>query len=128
MSAFDNSIPEPKQFFLNLLIKLDFEVASSLYRYNNYGDSINGIGQILALICSDDHPELKQMTEKINSYLIQSSAPIDELRPIFKDLQKYLTKTWFSELRLGMLPTGALPTDRDRPSHKALDPNQSSRI
>ena len=128
MSTFENSIPEPKQFYLNLLIKLDFEVASSLYRYNNYNDAINGIGQILALICSNEHPELKQITEKINSYLTQSSAPIEELRPIFIELQKYLNDKWFSELHLGVIPTSTIEGSTPKPQAQIYDPNQTSRL
>ena len=126
--SFENVIPEPKKFFLNLLIKLDFEIASSLYRYNNYVDAINGIGQLLSLICARDKTDLKDIVTEIDQYLSQSSAPIEKLRPIFEKLQKYLQDKWFSELHLGVVPTSSLPTETKLPDNKPMDPKQSSRI
>lgn len=126
--SFENVIPEPKQYFLNLLIKLDFEIAQSLYRYKNYNDAINGIGQILSLINAQDHPDLRDMRTKINNFLIQSSAPIEELIPIFDQLQKYLNEKWFSELHLGVVPTSSLPTETKVPDAAPMNPKQTSRL
>ena len=128
--AFENTSPEPKKFFLNLLIKLDFEVASSLYRYRNDSDAINGISQILSLICADNISDatIKKINEEMKKYQQQGDAPVSRLPLIFNDLQKYLNKTWFSELQLGLIPTSALPADgKQVPTKKAVS-DHSSRI
>ena len=128
--AFENTAPEPKKFFLNLLIKLDFEVTSSLFRYNNYSDTIGGMSQILTLISAFDssNAEIKKINDKIVRCFEQGSAPVSRLPPIFNDLQKFLNKTWFSELQLGLIPTSALPADgKQFPVKKAVG-DHSSRI
>lgn len=128
--AFENTAPEPKKFFLNLLIKLDFEVASSLYRYNNNTDAINGISQILSLICADNINDatIKKINAEMKQYQAQGSAPVSRLPPIFNDLQKFLNKTWFSELQLGLIPTSALPADGKQVPVKKAVGDHSSRI
>ena len=127
--SYDNTSPEPKQYFLDLLIKLNFYVADAVYRYHNYHEAIDGMNEIVSLTCIDDQSELKEMAAKLKEYASSQNAPIDEIPVMFTTIQKYLMKHWFSELNLGtVIPTSTLPTDTKKPSHAAISSNQSSRL
>jgi hypothetical protein len=126
--AFENTIPEPKQYYLNLLIKLDFEVGQALYRYQNFGDAINGMQLIINQALAWDEPKLKEIVAKLDEYADRASAPLDELRPIFREIQKYLNDKWFSELRLGVVPTATVQGETALPKSQTFNPNQTSRL
>jgi hypothetical protein len=126
--SFDNSIPEPKQFFLNLMIKLDFQVADSLFRFNDYNGAINGMNQIISLTQSATSKELRDTAQKLEMYLEKGSGPLSELRPCFDDIQKYLNDRWFCDLRLGIIPTSTIEGDDPKPKTKVFNPNQTSRL
>ena len=126
--TYDINNSEPKKLYLNLLISLDFQVSYSLFRAKNYSDAINGMAQILGLIVSNKKPELKAIHDKIAMYQKQSSAPTDELVPIFNELQEYLSEKWFSELHLGVVPTSTLASDAKIPDSRPLSPTQTNKI
>ena len=88
MSTYDNSIPEPKQFFLNLLIKLDFEVADQVFRYKDYSAAINGMTEIITLTCCASEEKVKEATQKILAYQKSQNAPIDDIIPLFQSIQR----------------------------------------
>jgi hypothetical protein len=126
--SYTDATPEPKKFFLNLLIKLDFEVASSLFRYGNWSDGIAGMGQILALINAQEESKLKKINDQMVLWQNQATAPTTELKEAFKTIQGFLLEKWFSELHLGIVQTSTLTTETAKPSHEALNPNQTSRL
>lgn len=128
MSTFENSTPEPKQFFLNLLIKLDFEVADEVFRYKNYSGAINGMTEIITLTCCANDEKLKETAQKIIEYQKNQSAPIDELIPMFQVIQNYLMEKWFSDLKLGVLHTSTVAGTKTPPKPQTFNPDRTSHI
>lgn len=129
--SFDNTTPEPKKFYLDLLIQLTFDVSMALYRFKNWSDAINGMAQILAMIYAEKEAELKPTAELINDAYKNGStieSAETELPKAFKTIQNFLNQHWFSELHLGIIPTSTMQTEQKKPTHTALNPNQSSRL
>lgn len=128
MSTFQSSAPEPKKHYLNLLITLDFKIAEILYISQNYTLAINGLEALISQAMLWTVKELETTVKKIDEYADHADAPITELRTLHREIQKYLHTRWFSELQLGIIPTGTLPHDSKPPANTPLDPKQSSRI
>ena len=127
--SYDNTTPEPKQYFLSLLIKLNFIVADSVYRQHDYHTALDGMMEIVSLTCIDQTPDIKAIAAKLSEYHAQQNAPIEEIPIMFTSIQKYLMQHWFGELNLGtVIPTSTLKTEAKKPSHDAISSNQSSRL
>ena len=126
--SFDNTTPEPKNKYLNDLITLDFVTTERLYLARDYIGAINAMAALIDQAMCWEVAELKDVIAKIDSCFDNQSAPIEELRPIHRKLKKYLNEHWFSELRLGIIPTSTIPGESPLPAKKSFDPNQTSRI
>jgi hypothetical protein len=126
--SFDGVKSEPKNLFLNNLIALDFWTSTELYRMRRYANSIYGMEQILAMIGAHNVPELSEIAQQIERYANSGTGDILKIKELFRELQKYLYKQWFSELNLGVVPTSTLQGETIKPDSAPLDPNQTNQI
>jgi uncharacterized lipoprotein YajG len=126
--SIENALPEPKQYFLDLLIKVDFQVADAVFRFRDYHAAINGMAEIIALTGCQDKENIKEIATTILAAQKQQSAPIDNIVPMFTKLQAFLMQQWFSELKLGLIQTSMLTGTQAPPPVKTFSPNNTSQI
>ena len=126
--SIENTIPEPKQYFLDLLIKLDFQVADAVYRFRDHRSAINGMAEIIALTGCIENADLKETAQTIQKAQQSQNMEIDEIPKLFATLQKHLMERWFSELKLGLIQASTIQGTREAPKQKTFDPNPTNQI
>lgn len=130
MSSLDNSQKEAKIQFLNFIMAADFEAGALIYN-KELDRGLNKLHFIATKIyfMIANEADIKPLYESLEDWREHFERLTQkELVDAYARLSFILSKYFYAELQLGIIPTGSLPTSSDRPSSEALDPNQSSRL
>ncbi len=129
MSNFDNVQTEAKSLFLGFIINNDFLAGNYVYNHQ-YTRAIFQMHFVATKIYNMiNTSEIKNLYETLSKWLNTISEPSEkDILKAYKELSEILNNHFYSEFHLGLIPTSTLPTSKDKPTHEAINPNQSSRL
>lgn len=128
MSSFENSSPEPRELFLGLLMKNSDYLGMQMAR-GQYAEALQQMLRITTDIrYMANKTKIEALYEKLEKWIFVSAKYSNrEIQQLHSDLKEILQSEFFSELKLGIIPTSTLPTDKNVPSSEPMK-NLSSRL
>lgn len=128
MSTFQNATPEPKQLFLNLLMK-NADFLGQLIATGKYTESAQQMLRIITdIYFMAPKEKVESLYQKLETWIFESGGYNSrEIQQAHLMLKEILQSYFFSELRLGIIPTSTLQSEKNAPLSKPIT-EMSSRI
>jgi ribosomal 50S subunit-associated protein YjgA (DUF615 family) len=136
MSQYQNATSDPKKQFLNMLVHEHFNI-NNLVHTSETGTrkpilkQIDGLATIITELLPDqDKQTIQQLQKTIDKYT-QPNAPIIEyttIKNMFQTLTQIITRNFYADLQLGLIPANTIQTQTERPKQQTADPNRTAKI
>jgi hypothetical protein len=128
MSTFQNSSPEPRQVFLDLLMKNADFLGQQMATRNYTG----AVSQMLRIVTDIKYmaskTKINALYEKLERWVFESGNYTSrDAQEAHAELKEILQTEFFSELKIGIIPTSTLPMEKNIPSSEPMS-GSSSRL
>lgn len=130
MSQFEGVIPEPEKKFLIQILDVD-ELSFHYLREGEYTKSIICMyGLLLRLYKLLGSRDTDRLITKFEAWMARADYRIPDVWQARKEMSGTLSDKIYSKMNLGIIPTGALPSDekKPKPEDKPMREDLSSKI
>ena len=128
MSTFQNTSPEPRALFMDLLMK-NSDFLGQLMAMGKYTEAVQ---QMLRITTDIRYMATKTKIEalyvKLEDWVfVHASYTSRQTQQAHSELKEILQTEFFSELNIGIIPTSTLPTEKTVPTSEPMS-GSSSRL